>query len=70
MLGAMPENEYIISGSGSSIINLEGLEFSPVINIQGNAKKQDIIEALRDVFPELFDLLEEWFSGRGDFTYA
>ncbi|MDY3011435.1 MAG: phage tail tape measure protein [Clostridiales Family XIII bacterium] len=70
MLGAMPENEYIISGSGSSTINLEGLEFSPVINIQGDAKKQDIIEALRDVFPEFFDLLEEWFVGRDDFAYV
>ncbi|MCU7378124.1 phage tail tape measure protein [Clostridiales Family XIII bacterium ASD5510] len=70
MLGAMPENEYIISGSGSSTINLEGLEFSPVINIQGDAKKQDIIEALRDVFPEFFDLLDEWFVGRDDFAYV
>ena len=51
------------------VISLGGVSFAPKITVQGNADKKDIIQALREAYPEFLDMLEEWFDERGDFAY-
>lgn len=51
------------------VISLGGVSFAPKITVQGNADKKDIIQALREAYPEFLDMLEEWFDERGDFVY-
>lgn len=57
-------------GSGGYYIDLGGVTFAPHIEINGDAKKQDIIEAIRDEYPEFIDLLEEWLAERGVTVFA
>lgn len=51
-------NNY--STAASTKVNLGGVTFSPQITIQGNADKQDIIQALENVLPEFYDVLDRW----------
>lgn len=71
-LARAEEEGYTLSDSGGGGIYLDmgGVTFAPHIEINGDAKKQDIIEAIREEYPEFLDLLEEWFAERGVTVYA
>lgn len=69
MLGVDPT--YSLSGStGGSYTNLGGVTFAPNITVQGDAKKQDIIEAIRAAYPEFLDMLDEMLAEREEAVYA
>lgn len=69
MLGADPA--YSLSGSsGGSYTSLGGVTFAPNITVQGDAKKQDIIEAIRAAYPEFLDMLDEMLAEREEAVYA
>lgn len=69
MLGADAEGYSLSSGNTSTIIKLGDVNFNPEIIIQGNADKNDIIQAIKETYPEFIDLLEKWLGERGDFVY-
>lgn len=60
MLGAAPE-DFSLSGSygGDTFIEFGG--FNPQITINGDAKKQDVLEAIREAYPEFIDMMREFF---------
>lgn len=70
MLGADVEDYSLSSGSSKTSVNLGGVRYAPNITVQGNANKEDIIQAIRETWPEFMDMLEEWFDGRDDFVYG
>lgn len=57
-------------GGGGYYIDLGGVTFAPHIEVTGNADEQDIIEAIREAYPEFIDLLEEWLAERGVTVFA
>lgn len=50
--------------------NMGGIEFKPQITINGNADKQDIVDAIREAEPEFMDMLEELLSRRRREAYG
>ena len=70
MLGA-ETSDYNLGGGGSvTAIDLGGVQFAPEIIVNGDARKEDIIQALREAYPEFIDLLESWLFERGEFAYG
>lgn len=72
MLGA-DESDYILSGGDTtttSVTSIENVHFSPNITITGDAKKQDIIDAIRETYPEFMDLIDEVLADREATAYA
>lgn len=71
MLGA-DWSDFTFGGSSGneSYYDFSGITFAPNITVQGNASKSDIIEAIRDTYPEFVDLIEEIIDGRGEPVYA
>lgn len=73
MLGA-DTSDYILSGgttnNSSNVTSIENVNFSPNITINGDAKKQDIIDAIRETYPEFMDLIEEVLADREVGAYA
>ena len=51
-------------GRGCGIYDLGGVTFAPQVTVGGNADKDDIIQQLKDLEPEFFDLLETWLRKR------
>ena len=70
MLGAEASDFSLGGGSSSTYIDLGGVTFSPNIVVKGNAKKDDIIAAIRESYPEFMDLLDEFISEREETVYA
>lgn len=71
MLGADTAGYSLGNSDGSgTVVDLGGVTFAPNITVQGNADKNDIIQAIREEYPEFMDMLEEFLSGRGDFVYV
>lgn len=69
MLGVDPS--YSLSGAaGGTYIDLGGVNFSPKIEVKGDAKKSDIMEAIRAVYPEFLDMLDELIAEREEAVYA
>ena len=50
------------SAGGTTEISLGGVSFSPNININGNADKEDVIAAIKAEEPEFFDLLDRYLT--------
>ena len=69
---ALGANEATLSGgsTNSSDIYLSGIEFSPKIEINGQADQDDIVNAIRESYPEFIDMLEKWLAERGDYSYG
>lgn len=53
-----------LSGGNSTVTNMGGITFAPSISITGDAKKQDIIDAIRQTYPDFVDLIEEVLADR------
>lgn len=53
-----------LSGGNSTTTNMGGITFAPSISITGDAKKQDVIDAIRATYPEFMDLIEEVLTDR------
>lgn len=74
LLGATAEDAgFELSGnSGESVvvIDMGGITFAPNITIAGNADRQNIIQAIRDEYPEFMDMLEEFWMERGATVYG
>lgn len=70
MLGADTAGYNLGGGSSTTSIDLGGINFAPEIIVQGDAKKDDIIQALREAYPEFIDLLEQALFERGEFVYG
>lgn len=71
MLGADTEGFTLSeNGSETNVTDVGGITFAPNITIEGNADKNDIIQAIRESYPEFLDLLKEVLSGEGDFVYG
>ena len=70
MLGADASDFSLAGGSSSTYIDLGGVTFSPNIVVKGNAKKDDIIAAIRESYPEFMDMLDELISEREETVYA
>lgn len=64
LLGVDYDSLSLGTGGYSSSTNVGGVTFAPNITINGDAKKQDIIDAIRATYPEFMDLLEEALSDR------
>ncbi|MBE5899516.1 MAG: phage tail tape measure protein [Lachnospiraceae bacterium] len=58
------------SSGGNTSISLGGITFSPNININGNASKEDVIAAIREEEPEFFDLLDRYIEMKGREAYG
>lgn len=62
LLGVTDGDLFGMLGTSSgrmTSVNLGGIEFAPVVNINGNASKEDILEALRESEDEFIDMLME-----------
>lgn len=71
MLGADTEGFTLSeSGSETNVTDVGGITFAPNITVEGNADKNDIIQAIRESYPEFLDLLKEVLNGEGDFVYG
>lgn len=69
MLGA--DDSFALSGGTSATyVDLGGVNFAPNIVVQGNAKKDDIVAAIRESYPEFMDLLGELIAEKGATAYA
>lgn len=66
MLGASDFDDGALQRGGSNtvIYDLGGVTFAPQVTVGGNADKDDIIQQLKDLEPEFFDLLETWLRKR------
>lgn len=53
-----------LSGGNSTVTNMGDITFAPSIKITGDAKKQDVIDAIRATYPEFMDLIEEVLADR------
>lgn len=70
MLGADMSDFNLAGGSGSQSVSLSGVTFAPNITIAGSANKDDIIQAIKDEYPEFVDMLEEFLLNRGMYAYG
>lgn len=70
MLGAETADYNLGYGERSTSIDIGGVSFAPQITVQGNAHKEDIIQAIRAAYPEFLDMLEEWIDERGEYVYG
>lgn len=70
MLGADASDFSLGGSSGSTTIDFGGVTFAPQIEINGQADKQSIMEAIEEEYPEFIDFLEEWLAGRGTPVYG
>lgn len=72
MLGALPDNASPLMDNtyGTNSVSIGQINFSPKIEIAGNANKQDVMAAIEAEYPEFIDLLERWFAERGYFAYG
>ena len=64
LLGVDYDRLSLSGGSYSTSTNVGGVTFAPNITITGDAKKQDIIDAIRDTYPEFMDLIEGALADR------
>lgn len=70
MLGADSSDYSLDTYSASQSIDIGGIEFAPEIVIQGDAKKEDIIAAIEETYPEFVDLIERVLKDRGLGVYV
>lgn len=70
MLGAETSDFSLGGGSSSTYVDLGGVNFAPNIIVKGNAKKEDIIAAIRESSSEFMDMLDELISEREETVYA
>ena len=70
MLGAETSDFSLSGGSSSTYVDLGGVNFAPNIIVKGNAKKEDIIAAIRESSSEFMDMLDELISEREETVYA
>ena len=70
LLGATVDDFTLSGGSGSRRYNLEGIKFAPNITVRGDAKKQDILAALEEAFPEFMDMLDRYLDEREAVAYG
>ena len=64
LLGVDYDRLSLSGGSYSASTNVGGVTFAPNITITGDTKKQDIIDAIRDTYPEFMDLIEDVLADR------
>lgn len=69
MLGALPDDVDPLETNNSRTVSIGEINFSPKIEITGNADKENIMAAIEAEYPEFIDLLERWFEERGYFAY-
>lgn len=69
MLGA-DASDYNLGSYTAQTVDIGGIQFAPEININGNASKQDIIDAIEESYPEFIDLLERVLIDKGVGVYA
>lgn len=71
MLG-VDDPAVMLSGgtTNTSTIEVGDIHFEPKITIRGNASEADIIEAIRKVYPEFVDLVEQIIFEREQEIYA
>ena len=71
MLG-VTDDDFTLSDNGGSSkrYNLEGIKFAPNITVKGDAKKQDILAALEEAFPEFMDMLDRYLDEREAVCYG
>lgn len=73
MLGATPEDAgFALSGtaSGTTVIDMGGVNFAPNIQISGKADQESVIQAIEAEYPEFLDMLERWLYERGLLVYG
>lgn len=70
MLGASASDFSLGGSGGTATIDFGGVTFAPQIEINGQADKQSIMEAIEDEYPEFIDFLEAWLAGRGKPVYG
>lgn len=70
MLGADVSDYSLGGSSGSTTIDFGGVTFAPQIEINGQADKQSVMEAIEAEYPEFVDFLEAWLAGRGTAVYG
>lgn len=73
LLGATADDAgFSLSGEagGSTVIDMGGVTFAPNITVSGKAEKESVIKAIKDEYPEFWDMLEDWMLERGVTVYA
>ena len=69
MLGA-DASDYDLGTSTVTSVSIGDITFSPEININGNANKQDILDAIEETYPEFAELIYQILDERGVGVYA
>ena len=72
MLGVSPSD---VSGGSSSVggsvsYDFSGLTFAPVVEVRGNASKDDIVAAIKQCEPEFVDFILDALGSRKEAAYA
>ena len=70
LLGVDYDSLSLGTGGYSSTTDVGGITFAPNITVTGNAQKQDIIDAIRETYPEFRDLIDEVLADREVGAYA
>ena len=70
LLGVDYDSLSLGTGGYSSTTDVGGITFAPNITVTGNAQKQDIIDAIRETYPEFMDLIDEVLADREVGAYA
>lgn len=70
LLGVDYDSLSLGIGGYSSTTDVGGITFAPNITVTGNAQKQDIIDAIRETYPEFMDLIDEVLADREVGAYA
>ena len=70
MLGADTEGYNLSESGGKTVTDIGGITFAPNITVDGNADKNDIIQAIREAYPEFMDLIKEILRGEEEFVYV
>lgn len=72
MLGADNSDFSLITDGGSkqTAVEIGEINFSPKIEITGNADKADVMAAIEAEYPEFTDMLDRYFKERGYFAYG
>lgn len=70
MLGVSDPNYRIAGDRSVTTVDMGSINYSPVINVQGNADRTEILKALEEDRENFKDMLRELFSEMQEYVYA
>lgn len=70
MLGATDPNYRIAGDRSTTTVDMGSINYAPVINVQGNADRTEILKALQEDRENFKDILREMFEEIQEYVYA